>query len=57
MLVSVASQLTGSANIGVGSLVILFIVGFVLFNKSLDRDMEVKTINAECAGVVTASKK
>ena len=30
MLVSAASQLTGSANIGVGSLVILFIAGFVL---------------------------
>ena len=57
MLVSAASQLTGSANIGVGSLVILFIVGFVLFNKSLGRDMEVKTINAEYAGVVTSQKK
>lgn len=57
MLVSAASQLTGSANIGVGSLVILFIAGFVLFNKSLGRDMEGKTINAEYTGVVTASKK
>ena len=57
MLVSAASQLTGSANIGVWSLVILFIAGFVLFNKSLGRNMEVKTINAEYTGVVTASKK
>ena len=57
MLVSAASQLTGSANIGVGSLVILFIAGFVLFNKSLGRDMEGKTINAEYAGAVTTSKK
>ena len=57
MLVSAASQLTGSANMGVGSLVILFIAGFVLFNKSLGRDMEGKTINAEYTGVVTASKK
>ena len=56
MLISAASQLTGSANIGVGSLVILFIAGFVLFNKSLGRDMEGKTIDAEYAGVVTASK-
>lgn len=38
-------------------LVILFIAGFVLFNKSLGRDMEVKTINAEYAGVVTAAIK
>lgn len=35
MLVSVASQLTGSANVGVGSLVILFIAGFFLFRKSV----------------------
>ena len=31
MIVSVGSQLTGSANVGVGSLIVLFIVGFVLF--------------------------
>ena len=35
MLVSVASQLTGSANIGVGSLVILFVAGFFIFRKSV----------------------
>lgn len=35
MLVSVASQLTESVNVGVGSLVILFIAGFFLFRKSV----------------------
>ena len=34
MIVSVGSQLTGSANVGVGSLIVLFIVGFVLFRIS-----------------------
>ncbi len=34
MIVSVGSQLTGSANLGVGSLIVLFIVGFVLFRVS-----------------------
>ncbi len=34
MIVSVGSQLTGSANVGVGSLIVLFIVGFVLFRVS-----------------------
>lgn len=34
MLVSVATQMTGSANLGIGSLVILFIAGFFLFRKS-----------------------
>ena len=34
MIVSVGSQLTGSANVGVGSLIVLFIVGFVLFRGS-----------------------
>ena len=34
MIVSVGSQLTGSANVGVGSLVVLFVVGFVLFRVS-----------------------
>ena len=28
------SQLTGSANVGVGSLIVLFIIGFVLFKMS-----------------------
>ena len=32
MIVSVGSQLTGSANVGVGSLIVLFIIGFVLFS-------------------------
>ena len=34
MIVSVGSQLTGSANVGVGSIAILFIIGFVLFGIS-----------------------
>ena len=34
MIVSVGSQLTGSANVGVGSLIVLFIVGFMLFRVS-----------------------
>ena len=34
MIVSVGSQLTGSANVGVGSLIVLFIIGFVLFRVS-----------------------
>lgn len=34
MIVSVASQLTGSANVGVGSIAVLFVVGFVLFRRS-----------------------
>ena len=34
MIVSVGSQLTGSANVGGGSLIVLFIVGFVLFRVS-----------------------
>lgn len=34
MIVSVGTQLTGSANVGVGSLLALFIVGFVLFRLS-----------------------
>ena len=34
MIVSVGSQLTGSANVGVGSLIVLFIIGFVLFSIS-----------------------
>lgn len=34
MIVSVGSQLTGSANVGVGSIAVLFVVGFVLFGIS-----------------------
>lgn len=34
MIVSVGTQLTGSANVGVGSLLALFIIGFVLFRLS-----------------------
>ena len=34
MIVSVGSQLTGSANVGVGSIAILFVIGFVLFRVS-----------------------
>ena len=33
-IVSVGSQLTGSANVGVGSIAILFVIGFVLFGIS-----------------------
>ena len=39
MIVSVGSQLTGSANVGVGSLIVLFIVGFVLFRVSCKEGM------------------
>ena len=34
MIVSVGSQLTGSANVGIGMLALLFAVGFVLFRVS-----------------------
>lgn len=34
MLVSIMSQLTNNVNIGVASLVVLFILGFILFRKS-----------------------
>lgn len=34
MIVSVGSQLTGSANVGVGSIAVLFVIGFVLFGIS-----------------------
>ena len=37
MIVSVGSQLTGSANVGVGSLIVLFVIGFVLFRVSNKR--------------------
>ena len=39
MIVSVGSQLTGSANVGVGSLIVLFIVGFVLFRVSCKEEV------------------
>ena len=39
MIVSVGSQLTGSANVGVGSLILLFIVGFVLFRVSCKKEV------------------
>ena len=39
MIVSVGSQLTGSANVGVGSLIVLFIVGFLLFRVSCKEGM------------------
>ena len=39
MIVSVGSQLTGSANVGVGSLIVLYIVGFVLFRVSYKEGM------------------
>ena len=34
MIVSVGSQLTGSANVGVGSIAVLFVIGFVLLRVS-----------------------
>lgn len=34
MLVSLGTQLTGSANVGIGSLAVLFLVGLVLFRRS-----------------------
>ncbi len=34
MLVSMTTQLTGSMQSGIGSLVILFLLGLVLFRKS-----------------------
>ena len=43
MIVSVGSQLTGSANVGVGSIAILFVIGFVLFGIST-RTEETKRI-------------
>ena len=39
MIVSVGSQLTGSANVGVGSLIVLFVVGFVLFRVSCKEEV------------------
>ena len=39
MIVSVGSQLTGSANVGVGSLIVLFIVGFMLFRVSCKKEV------------------
>lgn len=38
MLVSFASQLTGSPNIGIASLIVLFILGLILFIKSSKMD-------------------
>ena len=43
MIVSVGSQLTGSANVGVGSIAILFVIGFVLFSIST-RTEETKSV-------------
>ncbi len=34
MIVSIGSQLTGNVNVGVGSLIVLFILGFILFRVS-----------------------
>ena len=43
MIVSVGSQLTGSAKVGVGSIAILFVIGFVLFSIST-RTEETKSV-------------
>lgn len=40
MIVSVGSQLTGSANVGVGSIAVLFVIGFVLFGISCRAEKE-----------------
>ena len=45
MIVSVGSQLTGSANVGVGSLIVLFIVGFVLFRVSCKAGIITDSVN------------
>ncbi|MGN0661685.1 MAG: MFS transporter [Faecalibacterium sp.] len=44
MIVSVGTQLTGSANVGVGSIAVLFVIGQILFNKSCRME---KTSSAE----------
>ena len=43
MIVSVGSQLTGCANVGVGAIAFLFVIGFVLFGIST-RTEETKRI-------------
>ena len=43
MIVSVGSQLTGSANVGVGSIAVLFVIGFVLFRVSC-RTLDAKQV-------------
>ena len=53
MIVSVGSQLTGSANVGVGSLIVLFIVGFVLFRVSCKK----KSFLNEITGHLLRSSK
>ena len=45
MIVSVGSQLTGSANVGVGSLIVLFVVGFVLFRVSCKAGVITDSVN------------
>ncbi len=45
MIVSVGSQLTGSANVGVGSLIVLFVVGFVLFRVSCRAGVITDSVN------------
>ena len=45
MIVSVGSQLTGSANVGVGSLIVLFVVGFVLFRVSCKAGIITDSVN------------
>ncbi len=42
MLVSVTTQITSSANLGIGMLVILFVVGWILFKKSCAIEPAVK---------------
>ena len=45
MIVSVGSQLTGSANVGVGSLIVLFVAGFVLFRVSCKAGIITDSVN------------
>lgn len=42
MLVSVVTQLTGNASLGVGSIVILFIIGILLFRKAVKEEKKAR---------------
>ena len=53
MIVSVGSQLTGSANVGVGSIAILFVIGFVLFGISTRTEETKRCILCACSGHCT----
>ena len=42
LLVSMTTQITNSASLGIGMLVILFVVGLILFKKSCDTEVSMK---------------